>query len=186
VIFIGAVLDGAAAEGLVLVTGAGFPPQAAVSTTTDNPAPIADRRAAMFTHMILTRVTRIDAECLSRRRAGAQDVIGHAVPPRTLADPASRRMHVFLRRTSAGIVAEAFTQRAARELKAAGGTVRKRSPATNGELTPQEAHIVRLVREDLTNQDIAARLFISPRTVEWHLSKIFSKLGVTSRRQLQR
>lgn len=52
-IFIGALLDGAAAEGLVLVTGAGFPPQAAASTTTDNPAPIADRHAAMFTHMIL-------------------------------------------------------------------------------------------------------------------------------------
>ncbi len=89
--------------------------------------------------------------------------------------------HIF---TTIG--AEAFTQRAARELKAAGATVRKRTPVTNGELTPQEAHIVRLVREDLTNQDIAARLFISPRTVEWHLSKIFSKLGVTSRRQLQR
>ena len=52
-IFIGAVLDGAAAEALVLVTGAGFPPQAAASMTTDNPAPIADRRAAMFTHTIL-------------------------------------------------------------------------------------------------------------------------------------
>jgi DNA-binding CsgD family transcriptional regulator len=89
--------------------------------------------------------------------------------------------HIF---TTIG--AEAFTQRAARELHAAGGTVRKRTPVTNGELTPQEAHIVRLVREDLTNQDIAARMFISPRTVEWHLSKIFSKLGLTSRRQLQR
>ncbi len=88
--------------------------------------------------------------------------------------------HIF---TTIG--AEAFTQRAARELRAAGATVRKRTPVTNGELTPQEAHIVRLVREDLTNHDIAARLFISPRTVEWHLSKIFSKLGVTSRRQLQ-
>jgi len=64
--------------------------------------------------------------------------------------------------------------------------VRKRTPVTNGELTAQEAHIVRLVREDLTDQDIAARLFISPRTVEWHLSKIFAKLGVTSRRQPQR
>jgi DNA-binding CsgD family transcriptional regulator len=89
--------------------------------------------------------------------------------------------HIF---TTIG--AEAFTQRAARELHAAGGTVRKRTPVTNSELTPQEAHIVRLVREDLTNQDIAARMFISPRTVEWHLSKIFSKLGLTSRRQLQR
>ena len=82
--------------------------------------------------------------------------------------------------------AEAFAQRAARELQAAGGTARKRKAATNGELTPQEAHIVRLVREELSNQDIGARLFISPRTVEWHLSKIFAKLGVTSRRQLQR
>jgi DNA-binding CsgD family transcriptional regulator len=82
--------------------------------------------------------------------------------------------------------AEAFAQRAARELQAAGGTARKRKAATNGELTPQEAHIVRLVREELSNQDIGARLFISPRTVEWHLSKIFAKLGVTSRRELQR
>jgi DNA-binding CsgD family transcriptional regulator/tetratricopeptide (TPR) repeat protein len=82
--------------------------------------------------------------------------------------------------------AEAFAQRAARELQAAGGTARKRKAATNGELTPQEAHIVRLVREELSNQDIGARLFISPRTVEWHLSKIFAKLGVTSRRHLQR
>jgi DNA-binding NarL/FixJ family response regulator len=54
------------------------------------------------------------------------------------------------------------------------------------ELPPQEAHIVRLVREELSNQDIGARLFISPRTVEWRLSKMFAKLGVTSRRQLQR
>jgi len=53
VIFIGVVLDGAAAEALVLVTGAGFPPQAAASMVTDNPAPIADKRAAMFTHVIL-------------------------------------------------------------------------------------------------------------------------------------
>jgi DNA-binding CsgD family transcriptional regulator len=82
--------------------------------------------------------------------------------------------------------AEAFAKRAARELQAAGGTARKRKTATNGELTPQEAHIVRLVREELSNQDIGARLFISSRTVEWHLSKIFAKLGVTSRRQLQR
>ena len=82
--------------------------------------------------------------------------------------------------------AEAFAQRAARELQAAGGTARKRKAVSDGHLTPQEAHIVRLVREELSNQDIGARLFISPRTVEWHLSKIFAKLGVTSRRQLQR
>jgi hypothetical protein len=57
VIFIGAVLDGAAADGLLPVTGAGLPPQAAVITTTDNPAPIADTCAAMFTHVMLHRFT---------------------------------------------------------------------------------------------------------------------------------
>jgi DNA-binding CsgD family transcriptional regulator len=58
--------------------------------------------------------------------------------------------------------------------------------ATNGDLIPQEAHTVRLVREQLSNHDIGARLFISPGTVGWHLGKIFAKLGVTSRRHLQR
>ncbi|MGW0763524.1 helix-turn-helix transcriptional regulator [Streptomyces sp. NPDC002814] len=80
---------------------------------------------------------------------------------------------------------EAFAQRAARELLATGETVRKRSADSGTELTPQETQIVRLVREGLTNPEIGARLFISPRTVEWHLRKIFGKLGVTSRRQLQ-
>ncbi|CND62721.1 transcriptional regulator%2C luxR family [Mycobacterium tuberculosis] len=80
----------------------------------------------------------------------------------------------------------AFAGRAADELKATGEHVRKRAAETAGELTPQEAQIVRLVREGLTNPEIGARLFISPRTVEWHLRKTFGKLGITSRRQLQR
>jgi DNA-binding CsgD family transcriptional regulator len=80
----------------------------------------------------------------------------------------------------------AFAQRAAHELQATGENARKRTVQTAGELTPQEAHIIRLVREGLTNPEIGARLFISPRTVEWHLRKIFAKLGLTSRRQLQR
>ncbi|WP_226899653.1 helix-turn-helix transcriptional regulator [Nonomuraea phyllanthi] len=80
---------------------------------------------------------------------------------------------------------EAFAERAERELLATGEQARRRTVETSGELTAQEAQIVRLVREGLTNPEIGTRIFISPRTVEWHLRNIFGKLGVTSRRQLQ-
>jgi DNA-binding CsgD family transcriptional regulator len=81
---------------------------------------------------------------------------------------------------------EGFADRARHELAATGETVRKRSADTHGELTPQEAHIARLVAEGRTNPEIAAALYVSPRTVEWHLRKIFTKLGISSRRQLRR
>jgi DNA-binding CsgD family transcriptional regulator len=86
--------------------------------------------------------------------------------------------------TSIGM--EAFAERARRELLATGETVSKRkNPASaSEELTPQEQQIALLVRDGLTNPEVGARLFVSPRTVEWHLRKIFTKLGISSRRQL--
>ena len=80
---------------------------------------------------------------------------------------------------------EAFAERARRELTATGETVRKRNVETVTALTAQEAYIARLARDGLTNPEIGARLFLSARTVEWHLRKIFTKLGIGSRRELR-
>ena len=84
----------------------------------------------------------------------------------------------------AAMGAEAFAERARRELLAAGETVRKRTVETTSELTAQEASIARLARDGRTNPEIGAQLFLSARTVEWHLRKVFTKLGVSSRREL--
>jgi DNA-binding CsgD family transcriptional regulator len=80
---------------------------------------------------------------------------------------------------------QAFAERARRALLATGETVRRRTADTRGGLTPQEAQIARLARAGLSNPEIAAQLFLSPRTVEYHLAKVFTKLGITSRRQLR-
>ena len=78
--------------------------------------------------------------------------------------------------------AEAFAERARRELLATGAEgAHKRQVDTYTQLTPQEEHIARLARDGHTNPEIAAELFISARTVEWHLRKVFTKLGITSR-----
>ena len=79
---------------------------------------------------------------------------------------------------------EAFAERARNELQATGEKVRRRSQETRDDLTPQERQIAHLARDGLSNPEIGARLFLSPRTVEWHLHHVFTKLGITSRRQL--
>ena len=80
---------------------------------------------------------------------------------------------------------EGFADRARRELAIAGATARKHTIETQDDLTTQEAQIARLAGDGLSNPEIGAQLFISARTVEWHLRKVFSKLGVSSRRQLR-
>jgi len=78
-----------------------------------------------------------------------------------------------------------FRSRARRELVATGETVRKRDIETRDELTAQETQIARLAADGKSNPEIAAQLFLSPRTVEWHLSKVFAKLGIRSRHALR-
>ncbi len=81
--------------------------------------------------------------------------------------------------------ADAFAERARRELLATGETVRKRTSTTTDALTAQEAQIARLAADGRTNPEIGSELFISARTVEYHLAKVFTKLRVTSRRELR-
>ena len=83
-----------------------------------------------------------------------------------------------------GLRATPWEERAEAELRATGETTRKRDPSTLDQLTPQEVQIAGLVAEGLTNREIAEQLFISPRTVDYHLRKVFSKLGIASRTEL--
>jgi DNA-binding CsgD family transcriptional regulator len=81
--------------------------------------------------------------------------------------------------------AEAFAERALRELRASGETVTAVKGTAVTSLTPQETQIARLARDGLTNSEIGAQLFLSPHTVEWHLRKVYTKLGISSRRLLR-
>jgi DNA-binding CsgD family transcriptional regulator len=97
----------------------------------------------------------------------------------------ARRQLSQAHRMFTGMGAQAFAERARRELLATGDKVRRQPAATGGSLTAQESQIARLAGEGLTNQEIGAQLFISTHTVEWHLRKVFVKLDITSRRQLR-
>ena len=88
-------------------------------------------------------------------------------------------VHVFDR-----LGATPWSERARQELRASGETARKRDPSTVHDLTPQELQVARFVADGLTTKDVAARLFLSPRTIEFHLHNIFAKLQISSRRQL--
>ncbi|HZO34121.1 MAG TPA: helix-turn-helix transcriptional regulator [Gaiellaceae bacterium] len=88
--------------------------------------------------------------------------------------------------TFSSLGAGAFAERAGRELLATGETARKRCDEARGDLTPQEAQIARLAHDGFSNPEIGVQLFISPRTVQYHLRKVFRKLGITSRNQLGR
>ncbi len=85
----------------------------------------------------------------------------------------------------ASMGAEAFAERAWRELQATGEKARKRTDDTRADLTPQEEEVAQLAREGRTNQEIGAQLFIGGRTVEWHLGKVFAKLDISSRHELE-
>jgi DNA-binding CsgD family transcriptional regulator len=87
--------------------------------------------------------------------------------------------------TFSRIGAQAFAERARRELLATGETVRRMTSETRDVLTPQETQVARLAADGQTNPEIGARLFISPRTVEYHLRKVFTKLGISSRKELR-
>jgi DNA-binding CsgD family transcriptional regulator len=128
-------------------------------------------------------------ECLGRTRVRVELARAHLLYGEWLRR-ANRRLDAREQlRTAhdmfAAMGAEGFCERARRELLATGETARKRTPETRDDLTAQEAQIAKLAGDGRTNPEIGAELFISPRTVEWHLRKVFTKLDVSSRKQLR-
>ncbi|MFF7888772.1 AAA family ATPase [Streptomyces sp. NPDC020794] len=140
----------------------------------DGPAADALHREAI--EQLDTAGTRMDG-ARARLRYGEWLRLGHQ---RADARAPLSEAHEML--SEAG--AEAFAERARQELQAVGVKVRRRAAATSATLTAKEVEIARLARDGFTNPEIAARLFLSPHTVEWHLRKVFAKLGISSRKEI--
>jgi len=146
-------------------------------------------RALLADGEVAERQYRESIERLGRTRVRVELARGHLLYGEWLrregrridARQQLRTAHEML--SSMGV--EAFAERARRELRATGERARRRTVETRDDLTAQEAEIARLAAEGLTNPEIGARLFLSRRTVEWHLKKVFLKLDVTSRKQLE-
>lgn len=132
---------------------------------------------------------RESIECLGRAGFGAQLARAHQLYGEWLRRQNRRSDARGQLRTAfemlATMGADRFAERARQELAASGGTARKRSVETATTLTVQEAFIARLASDGRTNPEIAGQLFLSPRTVEYHLSNVFNKLGISSRRELR-
>jgi DNA-binding CsgD family transcriptional regulator len=126
---------------------------------------------------------------LSRTRVRPESARAHLLYAEWLRREANRADARTELRTAyqefASMGTEAFAERARRELLATGETVHKRTAATRTQLTAQEASIARLARDGQTNTEIGAQLFLSARTVEWHLCNVCAKLGISSRRELR-
>jgi DNA-binding CsgD family transcriptional regulator len=140
----------------------------------------ADESAEPLYHEAVERLAR---GRLAPHRARAQLVYGEWLRREHRRTDARDQLRAAYE-TFSTIGAEAFAERARRELAATGETVRKRSVETRPVLTPQEAQIAKLASERHSNPEIGAQLFISPRTVEYHLAKVFTKLGISSRKEL--
>lgn len=140
----------------------------------------ADEAEALFDEAI----TRLSRTRITVHEARARLVYGEWLRRLNRRNDARRHLgearQMFVR-----MGAQAFAERARRELTAAGEKVGKQAVAEGAQLTSQEAQIARLAANGLTNQEIGSQLFISTHTVEWHLRKVFAKLGITSRRQLR-
>ncbi|HEX8856785.1 MAG TPA: AAA family ATPase [Thermoleophilaceae bacterium] len=145
-------------------------------------------RALLSEHDGAEELYREAIERLGRTRVRGEHARAHLVYGEWLRREGRRKDARAQLRTAHRMFARmgmgAFAERASRELQATGETVRKRRAETRDDLTAQEWQIARLARDGLSNPEIGARLFLSPRTVEWHLRKVFSKLGIHSRREL--
>ena len=135
-------------------------------------------------HWYLEAISRLAGTPLRPELARAHLLYGEWLRRQNRRLDARLQLHVA-HDTFVAMGAEAFAERARRELVATGEHVRRRDANTRKDLSPQEEHIVRLARDGHTNAEIGAELFLSARTVEWHLRKVFTKLGITSRRELK-